>query len=575
MRNLISILLYLSTRINNADLQIRSAPNYIKYSYGGQQMLLCKTAKSNKYDGFYNTRGTRLATGVSPPNKFHLVYREGHYVLTIYQMVIGDEGEYMCRRGIMWDIFHFYYEDSFGPIVSPQTLVIGVSNIINVTVYNKGPPYIEWLKFKKPVSKFVRIAPPPTTGDDSKYSIVNNQLVINNMDKTDSGTYKMTIRQERGRSSTKTLEIIVKEYSETITTRTVATTTTTTVPKTTQVKKITSKPTTIPSETIQNLTSSINKNKNATSTKNSFSKLLTKVKLFFGLSNDVFIIAGAGAGTIVLIIALLTLCWCRRRKRIQQKDNMMRVRDKPIKKHKNKSRSDKEKILKKRKIQKNLLGGNEDFNDAYQFLNKDICLKTVRSQLRPDTKRQANLEAVTAETANEFQKIRSTLKRKKENRADKEEGEKTERSSCPKKKQESIVLKEAFGADNTDLENNKLSPFKKKRSSKPRVLNSTTEKKTSSQEQSKLLKDENTTKARKSREILSTDSNDLESGKASSVRKKRSSRPKTLDSTTQEPSKLKKDPHRAKIVKEVDLSVKREKNPKKRKKIRETQTIFN
>lgn len=57
-----------------------------------------------------------------------------------------------------------YFSDSFGPIISPQTLVIGVSNTINVTVYSKGPPYIEWLKFNKPVSKFVKIAPPPTTG---------------------------------------------------------------------------------------------------------------------------------------------------------------------------------------------------------------------------------------------------------------------------------------------------------------------------------------------------------------------------------------------------------------------------
>jgi len=74
-----------------------------------------------------------------------------------------------------------------------------------------------------------------------------------------------------------------------------------------------------------------------------------------------------------------------------------------------------------------------------------------------------------------------------------------------------------------------------------------------------------------SREILNTDTNDVESSKASPVKKKRSPKLKTLDSTTQEPSKLTKDQNRKKIVKEVDPSVKREKNPKKRKKIRETQ----
>jgi len=817
MRNLIFILIYVATLIKIADLQVRGEPINYYYSYGGKQTLKCHTDRSNEEDGFFNDIGTKIEAGVKPPNKFTLSYEQHQYILTIYDLDIADEGEYICRRGVTWDVFALYYEDSFGPIVSPQKLFIGVSNTINVTVYSKASPNIEWLRFDPYHSKFVTIAPTPNVVDFWKYSIINNQLRINRMGTDDSGLYKMKIQQNNGRWYTKTFDLIVKEYdgppttTNTMETTTTPITTVTTItpnskeiaitPITTEITAIpnstgttttsnsmeatttsnsmettttplTTVKTTTPITTIEETTSitaavtttpaiavattastetkMVTTNTSTTSvpttirgketslpstTKSTAStkltliskttfipKLTTSVKsaskknvtstqkssLFERLPNEAFMLVGACAGTIVLIIALLTLCWCRRRKRIQQKDNMIRVRDKPIKKIKKKISLDKTKILKDRNLQKRIFGSKvEGLNDAYQFLNKDIqqSLKTVKSQLRTGpgpTKWKINTVVAAAKTANEFQEVRAKLRRKEESQAIRgEEGKAEDIGSSIKKVpeietpqmkfstllndlqkvsvvkevslrpnalnsatenksstqeikelinttkkvkkinpfvQERVVSPETFNTNNNDLsiikvppvkkpqspitkvldyvtekkvqdhlklikdlntkvmvkkvdplvqenvvspetcsrDNNdaksKVSPAKKKRSARTKVLDSTT------QEPSKLTKDPNTKVIVKkgdptvkeefvAPETSSKDNNDVEIGKVSPVKKKRSPKPKVLDSTTQELSKLTKDPNRTKIVKEViDPSVKSEKKPKKRKK---------
>jgi len=283
MRNLIFILIYVATLIKNADFQVRGEPINYYYSYGGKQTLKCHTDRSNEEDGFYNEIGTKIETGVKPPNKFTLSYVQHEYILTMYDLDIADEGEYICRRGVTWDVFALYYEDSFGPIVSPQTLFIGVSNTINVTVYSKSSPNIEWLRFDPYHSKFVTIAPTPNVDEFWKYSIINNQLQINRMETTDSGLYKMTIQQSNGRWYTKTFDLIIKEYDGPPTTTNTIETTTTPITTVTTItpnsNKIAITPITTETTTTSNSmeTTSTSSSMETTSTSNSMGTATTTI----------------------------------------------------------------------------------------------------------------------------------------------------------------------------------------------------------------------------------------------------------------------------------------------------------